>query len=198
RMELRSLREQRRVRDEQRKALKLLKQDNPKSEIFRGFNGRRLAWDRLEDLRKLGELRGGWIDGKGVSSRTLALHWQLNFMCLSGVAHPGNFYLGANELAKQIDTGWKATPDELSTLRSKAEQYARGEKIELGGRSWPALYTPKNATLIELFGISDDEQRQLKTIISSQISTERNTIRERAKRRAAGVQERSEYLSKAQ
>ncbi|WEA23714.1 helix-turn-helix domain-containing protein [Pseudomonas juntendi] len=201
RLELRSLREQRAVRDEQRKALKtlkLLKQSSPKSEMFRGYNGRKLAWDRLEDLRKLGELRGGWVDGKGVSSRTQALHWQLNFMCLSGAAYPGNFYLEANELAKQIDKGWSPAQDELSTLKGKAEQYAKGEKIEFGGRSWPALYTPKNATLVELFGISDEEQKQLKTIISKAEATRRDTARQTAKRRTAGVQERSEYLSKAQ
>jgi DNA-binding CsgD family transcriptional regulator len=56
------------------------------------------------------------------------------------------------------------------------------------------LYTPKNQTLIDLFGISDAEQRQLKTIITPALATERDTIRQREKRRAAGVVERSEYL----
>ncbi|MHD0650915.1 replication protein [Pseudomonas aeruginosa] len=165
---------------------------------FRGLNGRALAWARLEDLRKLGEIRGGWVDAAGVSQRTRALHWQLNFMCLSGAAHPSNFHHEARELAKQIDVAWSFASDELSTLRAKAEAYARGQKIEFGGRTWPALYTPKNTTLIEMFGITDDEQRQLKTIISPRIATERNTQRETAKRRAAGVIERRDYVSKAQ
>lgn len=194
RFELQQLREQRAVRDERRKAFKLLKQNNPKADIFQGFNGRSLAWHRLNDLRTLGELRGGWVDEKGVSTRTQALHWQLNFMCLSGTAHPGNFYLEANELAKQIDKGWQPERDELGTLKTKAEQYGAGQKIEFGGRSWPALYTPKNATLIELFSITDDEQRQLKTIISKAEATRRDTARQTTKRRAAGVQERSVYL----
>ena len=198
RLELQILREQRGVRDAQRKSLKLIKQDNPRSAIFQGFSGRRLAWDRLEDLRTLGELRGGWVDDNGVSTRTQALHWQLNFLCLSGAAHPGNFYLEANELAKQIDTGWQPERDELSTLRSKAEQYSKGEKIEFGGRTWPALYTPKNATLIDLFSITDAEQQKLKTIMSKGEATRRDTARQTVKRRAAGIQERSEYLSAAQ
>lgn len=195
RLELQILREQRAVRDAQRKTLKLIKQNNPRAEIFQGFSGRRLAWDRLEDLRTLGELRGGWVDDNGVSTRTQALHWQLNFLCLSGAAHPGNFYLEANELAKQIDKGWQPERDELSTLKTKAEQYGNGQKIEFGGRSWPALYTPKNATLIDLFSITDAEQQKLKTIMSKSEATRRDTARQVVKRRAAGVKERSEYMA---
>lgn len=196
RLELGQLRKQRAERDARREAFQLIKQESPRSAVFKGLNGRHLAWDRLEDLRKLGEIRGGWVDDNGVSTRTQALHWQLNFMCLSGAAHSGNFYLEADELAKQIDpSGWVPARDEIGTLRGKAEQYAKGQKIEFGGRTWPALYTPKNATLIDLFNITDAEQQQLKTIISKAESTRRDTARQTAKRRAAGVQERSEYLS---
>ncbi|MNR49130.1 hypothetical protein D3C85_1684640 [compost metagenome] len=60
------------------------------------------------------------------------------------------------------------------------------------------MYTPKNQTLIDIFGITDAEQRQLRTIITPALATERDTERQRVKRRAAGVLERSEYLSKAQ
>ena len=48
--------QQRRDRAERRQ-LKLL--PGGKADNLRGFSGRQLAWDRLEDLRKLGELRGG-------------------------------------------------------------------------------------------------------------------------------------------
>lgn len=199
RHELQALRADRAVRDEQRRIrksqLQLIKTESPKSAIFRGYNGRVLAWDRLEDLRKLGTIRGGWLDSQGVSTRTKALHWQLNFLCLSGSANPATFHHEAKELAKQIESGWKFADDELSTLRAKATAYVSGESIDFGGRKWPALYTPKNATLIDLFQITDVEQQQLKTIISKSESTRRDTARQLAKRRAAGVVERSEYLS---
>jgi len=199
RHELQELREQRKIRDAKRK-LRLI--ENPRSDAviarFRGFNGRSLAWHRCEDLRTLGQIRGGWLDGNsGESSRTLALHWQLNFLALSGAINGSTFHLEARELAKQIDPDWSFADDELTTLRAKAIQYGQGQKIEFNGRSWPALYTPKNQTLIDLFSISDSEQRQLKTIISKEEATRRNTQRERAKRRAAGVQERSQYLEPA-
>lgn len=190
------LRAQRQLRDEQRAErhqFKLLKSESPKSEMFRGYNGRRLAWDRLEDLRTLGKLRGGWVDAQGVSVRTKALHWQMNFLCLSGAANPSTFHYEAKELAKQIDKGWSFATDELSTLRTKAQAYAEGQGIEFGGRKWPALYTPKNQTLIDLFEITEAEQRQLRTIISKGLATERDTTRVREKRRASGVVERADY-----
>lgn len=167
--------------------------DNPKAAIFKGYNGRALSWARLEDLRTLSQLRGGWGVGDN-SMRTTALHWQLNFLCLAGVVHPGNFHHEAKELASQIDPGWKFAPDELGTLREKAKAYASGQTVDFGGRKLPALYTPKNQTLIDIFGISDAEQRQLKTIITPALATERDTLRQREKRRAAGMVERSVYL----
>lgn len=198
RHELQQLREHRAAQKAQRQQRLQLVRDNPKAAIFRGYNGRSLAWSRLEDLRTLGELRGGWVDAQGASMRTGALHWQLNFLCLSGAVNPATFHHEAKELAKQLDPAWQFSADELGTLRGKAQAYASGQTIEFGGRKWPALYTPKNQTLIDIFGITDDEQRQLRTIITPALATERDTERQRVKRRAAGVQERSEYLSSAQ
>jgi DNA-binding CsgD family transcriptional regulator len=194
RHELQHLREQRETKKESRKAELKLIAENPRAEIFKGFNGRSLSWARLEDLRTLGKLRGGFVDGNDVSMRTLALHWQMNFLCLSGAVHSATFHHEASELAKQLDPKWKFAADELSTLRAKANAYASGQSIEFGGRKWPALYTPKNQTLIDIFGITDAEQRQLRTIITPALATERDTIRQREKRRAAGVVERSEYI----
>ena len=59
--------------------------------LLRRFSGRQLAWHRLEGLRTLADLRGG---------------------------------------------------------------YKAGERIEFNGKLYPALYTPKNDTLINQFGIT--------------------------------------------
>lgn len=195
RFELQRLREHRAAQKVDRQLRLQLVRDNPKAEIFKGYNGRSLAWARLEDIRKLGQLRDGWVSKQGASMRTTSLHWQLNFLCLSGAVNPSTFHFEAKELAKQLDPTWAFSISELGTLRKKAESYASGQKIEFGGREWPALYTPKNQTLIDIFGITDAEQRQLRTIITPALATERDTIRQREKRRAAGVQERSEYLA---
>lgn len=195
RFELQRLREHRAAKKADRQLRLQLVRDNPQAEIFRGYNGRSLAWARLEDLRKLGQLRDGWVSKEGGSMRTTSLHWQLNFLCLSGAVNPSTFHFEAKELAKQMDPSWEFSISELGTLRQKAQAYAAGQKVEFGGREWPALYTPKNQTLIDIFGITEDEQRQLRTIITPALATERDTIRQREKRRAAGVQERSAYLS---
>ncbi|MCL8332475.1 MULTISPECIES: hypothetical protein [Pseudomonas] len=81
----------------------------------------------------------------------------------------------------------------MGTLRNRALAYASGQTIEFGGRAWPALYTPKNQTLIDIFGITDAEQQQLRTIITPALATERDTVRQREKRRASGVLERAQY-----
>lgn len=192
RSELQLLRTDRAVQKAARETRLKLAADNPKADKFKGYNGRSLAWARLEDLRTLGQLRGGWSVGES-SMRTTALHWQMNFLCLSGAVHPAIFHHEAHELSKQLDPSWKFAADELGTLRNKAKAYAEGQSIEFGGRKWPTLYTPKNQTLIDIFDITDEEQRQLRTIITPDLARERNTERERAKRRAAGVKERSEY-----
>ena len=60
------------------------------------------------------------------------------------------------------------------------------------------MYTPKNGTLINLFGITTDEQRQLKTIISSEMAQERDRKRHEVRRRAAGAVDRETFLQAAQ
>ncbi|MEF5994291.1 hypothetical protein U9Y82_25890 [Escherichia coli] len=63
--------------------------------------------------------------------------------------------------------------------------------------SFAPLYTPKNDTLINLFQISQQEQEQLKTIISTDEAQkrrrERDRLRDEERRRAAGQLEREAY-----
>jgi len=65
---------------------------------LRGFSGRQLAWDRLEDLRKLDELRGGLAEGE----RMRHLFWRINFLLLSGATNPTQMYHEAAALATEI------------------------------------------------------------------------------------------------
>lgn len=134
-----------------------------KADNLRGFSGRQLAWDRLEDLRKLAELRGGVNEG----SRMQHLFWRLNFLLLSGATNSKQMYHEASALARELDPQWNSRSKELMTLFCKAKAFEAGEKVSFGGKDYPPLYTPKNGTLINLFRITVDEQRQLKTIISN-------------------------------
>lgn len=160
-----------------------------KADNLRGFSGRQLAWDRLEDLRKLAELRGGVGEG----SRMQHLFWRLNFLLLSGATNSKQMYHEAAALARELDPQWNSRSKELMTLFSKAKAYESGEKVTFGGKEYTPLYTPKNDTLINLFRITAEEQRQLKTIVSQAEAAERHRKREEARRRAAGAVDRETY-----
>lgn len=164
-----------------------------KADNLRGFSGRQLAWDRLEDLRKLAELRGGVSEG----SRMQHLFWRLNFLLLSGATNSKQMYHEAAALARELDPQWNSRSKELMTLFSKAKAYEAGEKISFGGKDYAPLYTPRNDTLINLFGITTHEQRQLKTIVSQAEAAERHRKREECRRRASGAVDRETYLEAA-
>ena len=68
-------------------------------------------------------------------------------------------------------------------------------KVSFGGRELPPLYTPKKETLINLFQITDDEQRKLRTLISSDVAREGERKRKEGLRRAAGAVDRATYLN---
>lgn len=178
---------QQRDEREKRKQLKLI--GGGKSDNLRGFSGRQLAWHRLEDLRTLMTLRSGVAEG----DRMRHLHWQLNFLLLSGATNSRLMYQEAVTLARAIDGAWGHNSKELMTLYSKAKQFEAGEKVSFGDKEYPALYTPRNDTLINLFEITDDEQRELKTIISKGMALERDKNRKQAARRAAGAVDRETY-----
>lgn len=150
-----------------------------------------LNWHRLEDLRKLAEIRGGVAEGQ----RMTHLFWQLNFLLLSGATHAQQMWHEAAALAYKIDSNWTYGEDTLSTLYAKAQAHNAGETVEFAGRKWSPLYTPKNETLIDIFGISDAEQQHLKTIISSDLARQRDAKRDTVRRRAAGAVPRSQYES---
>ncbi|EOI6747656.1 replication protein [Salmonella enterica subsp. enterica serovar Mbandaka] len=174
-----------------RRQLKLL--PGGKTGNLRGFSGRQLAWDRLEDLRRLAEIRGGVAEGE----RMLHLFWRLNFLLLSGATHTGQMYHEAAALARELDPRWNYRSAELMTLYAKAKAHEAGEKVEFGGKQLSPLYTPKNDTLISLFRITDEEQRKLRTLISRDVAAERHSEREKARRRAAGAVDRATYLEAA-
>lgn len=183
--------EQQRQERAERRQLKLL--SGAKTDNLRGFSGRQLAWHRLEDLRKLATLRGGVSEGE----RMQHLFWRLNFLLLSGATHSSQMYYEAKALAGELAPAWAYRDKELMTLYSKAKAYEKGEKISFGGREFAPLYTPKNDTLINLFQITDDEQAQLRTIISKDMAKGRDRARKEAARRAAGAIDRETYESQS-
>lgn len=158
------------------------------------FSPRRLAWDRLEDLRKLAIIRGGVKEGE----RMKHLAWQINFLLLSGATNSNQMWHEAAALARQIDANWSYRSAELTTIFQKAKAAEAGEKVEFNGVEYSPLYTPKNQTLIDLFGIERKEESQLKTIISKAEAMRRDAERKRNARAEAGAMDRQTYQSNAE
>ena len=150
------------------------------------FSLRRLNWLRLYDLRDLWTLRGGVPEGY----RELTLFHELCFLLLAQPGAAGDVWKEAQALAAQIAPGENFYQRaDLSTVYRKAKAGLGGEVIIFNGRPMPAIYTPRNSTLLELFQVTTAEERTLRTIISGDEKRRRNTERHQAARRAAGVPE---------
>ena len=154
---------------------------------LRRLSGRQLAWHRLEDLRKLAELRGGVQPGW----RMLFMFWSLNFLLLSGATHSGQMFHEARALAREIGFLDEFKESDLSSLYRKAQEFEAGKKVEWGGRSYPPLYTPRNQTLIDVFHITRDEELQMQTLVSETEAKERHAARMAAARAASGAKSRA-------
>lgn len=159
---------------------------NPKVLSNPTWKIQRLNWTRLEDLRLLWRLRGG----VPVGYREITLFWELNFMMRAEPGRVQDFWNEAQALAREIDParGFYRRSD-LGTVYRKAKDLREGRTVTYNGREYPALYGPRNRTLIDVFAITADEERHLRTIISK---AERER-RRRERRRKAGVRPREEY-----
>ena len=144
------------------------------------FRFKSLAWARLYDIQRIWELRGG----VPVGYREITLFWELNFLLLAEPGRSQDIWREAQSLAASIDgsPGWYHNSD-LSTLYRKAKEMIQGDGTTFNGRRYPSLYTPRNTTLLNVFSITPDEEREMVTIIS----TDEKVRRRREKRWAEGV-----------
>jgi hypothetical protein len=144
-----------------------------------GLTTQRLNWTRMEDIRTLWRLRGGVPEGM----RELTLFWELNFLLLAQPGRPVDIWNAAERLASEISGEEFFTQGEHGTLGT---MYRRA-RAEL-----PDFYTPHNQTLLDVFRITTEEERGLRTIISKAEKYRRKV----EKRRAAGLPSIAEALSR--
>ena len=162
----------------------------PRSGVFRGLTIETLNWNRVEDLRTIVRLRSGMPEGL----RMQMLFYTLNFLALSHQVTPTTFYYEAAAIAREIDPTWTMRSAELKTVYAKMKDYLAGKTVEFNGRTYPALYTPTNDTLINVFGITSEEQKELKTIIDDTEQYRRKV----EGRRAEGMMSRFDYVDRAE
>lgn len=180
--------ERQQAKEARRSKLKLI-EGNPKARG--GFSGRELAWHRVEDLRTLYRLRRGHIEGLSMP----LMFWSLNFLLMSGATSSNQMWYEAEALCREFNFGEFRRKSELSTLYHRAKEHEAGKTVTYNGRAHGPLYRIKNDTLIDLFQITDDEQKKLKTIIGEAEYKERHRLRDEKRRREAGAVPREQYLS---
>lgn len=134
-----------------------------------------LAQSRLEDLQTLIELRGGEMTGHREMTLFLYRHFTRHF--LTGVSA-----LGAT-LAVNDSFTRPLSRNEVERATASGERYQ---------------YKYSNKRLIEVLGITDEEQRHMKTIIGDKEKRRRDRERKETTRRAGGVQTRAEYWKRVE
>ncbi len=155
-----------------------------------------LNWTRLCDLQKLIEIRGGDV-GEGL--REPMAFYLCNFYGLRYhkdlATRPVDDWAEFRQLCLQAAPHWdsKKIRDKTSNIYQKTRQMAQGKTVEYQGRQYPALYTPKNQTLIDTFQMTDDELKLMSSIISESEKQRRNTESKREKRQKEGKISREKY-----
>lgn len=162
---------------------------------LRPFVGSQLAWDRLADMRTLAKLRG-WAHGAPDGSRDLAVFVGA---CLLAQALPNvpRFHDELRVLGREFAPHWSssAVNASVSAVMARMRMLAAGRKVEYQGMQVDPRYRWRNDTLIQRFGITPDEERQLQTIISGTEAARRDAVRARMKREAAGAATRDAWLA---
>jgi len=165
---------------------------------LRPFIGAQLAWDRLADLRTLAQLRG-WTQGAPDGSRDLAVFIGASFLA-QAVPNVPRFYDELRVLGREFAPHWtfREVNASASAVIDRMKRMAKGETVEYAGVQVDPRYRWRNDTLIQRFGITPDEERQLATIVSRGEARRRDAerkVEQRAeKREAIGGSDRAGYL----
>ncbi|HEJ3365499.1 hypothetical protein [Pseudomonas aeruginosa] len=160
---------------------------------FIAKNTRSLAKARYEDLLKLIEMRGD-VTGERINFT----FWICNFMCATGRMNYAEFRDQAEKIGQKVfrDKKWRFT--DLSTLENRVRQYNLEMSISaIKHNEYIPLYTPRNTKLINIFSITDEEQKHLKTIISDDEKRRRDKEKKELLRREKGMK-KQEGESKSQ
>ena len=143
---------------------------------MRRFSFETLHWDRVTDMRKLRQLRGPIAEG----GRETFVFLMLNELAKSGQVNTHNFQYETVALARECDSFVKGSDwsrSTFSTLYRRVKEHVAGQY----GRG-QGLYKYQNQTLIEQLEITPDEERHMKTLISTTEKYRRKNERRNAAR----------------
>lgn len=150
-----------------------------------------LMWARMNDLKALAAMRGG----KLADNREMSIfYYALSVSMVSGTTE--SLLRSVSSFMRDcIICDAKYDPNNPEKLlksvinRHLKKESARAEK----GDFYNIQYRARNETIIANLSITEEEQRQLSTIIGKEEKKRRNTKAKSVKRRNDGAVERSEY-----
>jgi len=156
-----------------------------------------LHYTRLKDLVQLCELREWDMTGYRETTLFLYRYWSCCFLFDPKEAVENTLEINAQfrqPLAerevilatKSAEKAWKSKNDAEANKAAQEKGYPG------------AGYNVSNQKLIEWLDITEEEQRQLETIIGRSVKYARNNQRRQKARRASGKVTRDEYLAQAQ
>jgi hypothetical protein len=196
REELREKRAERELARETSTGNKLTLVSNRNTDGLRRFNPSQLARDRFNDITKLMALRG-WQNGAPEGQRDMPIFLSAAFMAQAVVQPQLEYEIAA--IAKRIAPTWTAQEIQscVTTVVSKARAALDGHKVVFNGELRDPRYIFKTETLIDLLGITPEEEIQLTTIISKSEAKRRHAARSRKARASVGAVPRADYLAAA-
>ena len=150
--------------------------DKPPALELRRFSFETLHWDRVTDMRKLRQLRGPIAEGE----RETFVFLMLNQLAQSGQVNAHNFQYETVALARECESFVKGSDwsrSTFSTLYRRVKEHVAGQY----GRG-QGLYKYQNQTLIEQLEITPEEERHMKTLISTTEKYRRRNEKDRAAR----------------
>ena len=113
-------------------------------------------------------------------------------MGITGRINFVEFQEQAEKIGQKVfkDKNWRFT--DLSTLENRVRQYNLETSINaIKHNDYIPLYTPKNSYLINVFSITEEEQKHLKTIISDDEKRRRDKEKKELLRREKGMKKQT-------
>lgn len=173
------------------------KQRGRPSKAARLFNAHSLHYARLRDITKLTELRNYAVKGYRETICFLYRYWSCCFLDDEGEALRQTLEFNSEFVDPLPEREVvQATRSAEKAYRARSDEEANKIARE---RGYPgAGYNISNEKLLKWLDITEDEQRQLETIIDKTEKRRRKAQANREARREAGAVPRSTYLAKAE
>jgi DNA-binding NarL/FixJ family response regulator len=107
------------------------------------------------------------------------------------ITHPAVLEDEIRKLSREIGYPEQTARSNMAQVVERAYRAARHEKVAWMGRKVDPRYGYKNETIIELLEITDEEQKNMKTLFGPAEKRRRDRERKRRQRREEGVKDRS-------